>query len=155
LRRGVLGLSSVRRTRGRRPIDVSADPAGRHAATANDAESTGSPGGARHRFLCRQHVIGAAFRPRRVLPGRRTARESVASDGMSSPTPSIRRVVDTAELTDPLLREATAVIDRLVIDGAALGWVNPPSLSQVRATLLDVATADPHDGCLVIATVDE
>lgn len=74
---------------------------------------------------------------------------------MSAPIPSIRRVVDTAELTDPLLREATAVIDRLVIDGAALGWVDPPSLSQVRATLLDVATADPHDGCLVIATVDE
>ncbi len=72
-----------------------------------------------------------------------------------APTPSIRRVVGPDLPGDRLVHEATAVIGRLVAAGAALGWVDPPSFSHVRRMLRELAEADPHDACLVVATVDD
>ncbi len=61
----------------------------------------------------------------------------------------IRRV---RALGEPELSDAAGLLRRLVADGAALGWVDPPPVEEVRDLLRAVA-ADP-DAALVTATED-
>src|SRR4051812_29737739 len=56
------------------------------------------------------------------------------------------------ELTGRAVAEAHAILHDLVTGGAALGWVEPPSLDEVRELLTGVA-ADP-DAALVVAVDD-
>ena len=55
-------------------------------------------------------------------------------------------------LTEGQIAEAHAILHDLVAGGAALGWVDPPSLDEVRELLTGVA-ADP-DAALVVAVED-
>jgi ribosomal protein S18 acetylase RimI-like enzyme len=55
-------------------------------------------------------------------------------------------------LTDRTVVEAHAILHDLVTGGAALGWVDPPSLDEVRELLTGVA-ADP-DAALALAVED-
>jgi ribosomal protein S18 acetylase RimI-like enzyme len=63
--------------------------------------------------------------------------------------------VDPARLTPELLEAAGAILRRLVADGAALGWVDPPPTDEVADLLTDVARGTrSHDAALVVALAD-
>jgi ribosomal protein S18 acetylase RimI-like enzyme len=57
-------------------------------------------------------------------------------------------------MDDQLTRSAAALLRRLVADGAALGWVDPPPVAEVTALLGDV-TAAARDGNAALAVVAE
>jgi ribosomal protein S18 acetylase RimI-like enzyme len=50
------------------------------------------------------------------------------------------------------VRQAATLLNRLVANGAALGWVDPPDQREVAELLADVASdVDSGDACLVAA----
>jgi ribosomal protein S18 acetylase RimI-like enzyme len=62
------------------------------------------------------------------------------------------RVRRVEQLTEREIADATALLRALVAGGAALGWVDPPDLDEVRCLLNTVATDD--DAVLVTAVDD-
>jgi ribosomal protein S18 acetylase RimI-like enzyme len=67
----------------------------------------------------------------------------------------IVRNVDVALAGEPgFTGQAAALLRRLVADGAALGWVDPPEPGEVTALLHGVAIAAEHgDACLASAWI--
>ena len=63
------------------------------------------------------------------------------------------RVAGPGAPADDELAAASVLLRDLVAGGAALGWVEPPPVAEVRALLVEVA-ADP-DAVLVLASDDE
>lgn len=62
----------------------------------------------------------------------------------------LRTVADTA-VPDHLVASLTSLLTRLVGQGAALGWTEPPSEADVTDLLAALTTAPEGDACLVIA----
>jgi ribosomal protein S18 acetylase RimI-like enzyme len=69
-----------------------------------------------------------------------------------APRARCRLVRADDELTPALLADATRLLADLVTNGAALGWVEPPSAAEVTALLRDVVVAAGRgDAALAVA----
>ena len=64
-------------------------------------------------------------------------------------------LVSPEGLTDAQVADAADLLARLVADGAALGWVDPPSSAAVAALLRAAWSAAPGEAALAVATVDD
>ena len=72
------------------------------------------------------------------------------------PRARCRLVRADAELTPALLADATRLLADLVAQGAALGWVEPPSAAEVTALLREVVVAaGPGDAALAVVAAGE
>lgn len=69
---------------------------------------------------------------------------------MESPL-AVRRVDTVMAGESGFTGQATAMLRRLVADGAALGWVDPPDLREVAGLLRDVAAAGEHGDAYLLA----
>ncbi|KNX38881.1 GNAT family N-acetyltransferase [Luteipulveratus halotolerans] len=75
---------------------------------------------------------------------------------MSSNTVAIRcRAVQSADLTTDFTDQAAVLIQRLVADGAALGWTAPPSRAEVADLVWEVVDDGPGDASFVVAEVGD
>lgn len=63
-------------------------------------------------------------------------------------------LIGPGDLDEHLVASAAGLLGRLVADGAALGWVDPPSPAEVAALLGEVAAA-AGDGDAVLAVAVE
>ena len=56
------------------------------------------------------------------------------------PGTDVQLISSEAGLTDEMLRQAADLVDELVADGAALGWVEAPGSTEVARLLRRVVT---------------
>ncbi|WP_202912076.1 GNAT family N-acetyltransferase [Nesterenkonia muleiensis] len=61
------------------------------------------------------------------------------------------RMVTAASLTEPFIVSLTQMLGDLVREGAALGWTEPPSFSEVADMVENLAAAPVGETCAVIA----
>jgi len=66
------------------------------------------------------------------------------------PLADVARITHPDQLTADLVASATSMLDRLVADDAALGWVAPPSRTEVQELLQSLVAAGHRDACLVV-----
>ncbi|MDF8265154.1 GNAT family N-acetyltransferase [Luteipulveratus flavus] len=75
---------------------------------------------------------------------------------MSSNALAIRcHVLESADLTTDLTDAAALLLQRLVADGAALGWTAPPGRAEVADLLWELVDDSPQDASLVVAMVGD
>lgn len=68
---------------------------------------------------------------------------------------AVVRPVGVGQANDPtIVEQAAGLLQGLVRSGAALGWVDPPSLGEVSSLLRDLATeSEQADACLLAAWI--
>ncbi len=69
----------------------------------------------------------------------------------------VLRTVDIGDTEDlSFLKKTTHLLQELVLNGAAIGWVDPPSTKEVTGLIRELAIASENsDACLIAIWVDQ